>query len=149
MCRNIKRLFNFDSPATATEIESASLQFVRKISGYKTPSKINEEAFELAVKQVSEASRKLISTLQICAAGGNLQGVPLKAGRRHKFEPQAVDAPPRFVVVVISQRLIRPLAEICKVSASRRITPQTRTPSKNREIEARYASNKLARHVKE
>ncbi len=63
MCRNIKTLFNFDPPATEDEIGAASLQFVRKLSGFNSPSKANEEAFQLAVQEVSEAARKLLGSL--------------------------------------------------------------------------------------
>lgn len=63
MCRNIKTLFNFEPPATELEIRDASLQFVRKLSGFNAPSKANEAAFELAVKQVSDAARTLIDSL--------------------------------------------------------------------------------------
>jgi hypothetical protein len=63
MCRNIKTLFNFEPPATDDEIRAASLQFVRKLSGFNKPSKVNEEAFELAVEQVAAVSRVLIDSL--------------------------------------------------------------------------------------
>ncbi|KZE75817.1 DUF2277 domain-containing protein [Paenibacillus elgii] len=63
MCRNIKTLFNFDPPATEDEIQAASLQFVRKLSGFNKPSKANEEAFQLAVEEVAAAARKLLDSL--------------------------------------------------------------------------------------
>ncbi len=63
MCRNIKPLFNFDPPATEEEIVSASLQFVRKLSGFTRPSKANEAVFEEAVLEVSGAARRLIDAL--------------------------------------------------------------------------------------
>ncbi|QHW32031.1 DUF2277 domain-containing protein [Paenibacillus rhizovicinus] len=63
MCRNIKTLFNFDPPATEDEIQAASLQFVRKLSGFTQPSKANEAAFQLAVQEVTAAAEKLLSTL--------------------------------------------------------------------------------------
>ena len=63
MCRNIKTLFNFDPPATDEEIEAASLQFVRKLSGFTAPSKANEEAFNLAVQEVSVVAKKLLESL--------------------------------------------------------------------------------------
>ena len=63
MCRNIKTLFNFDPPASEEEILASSLQFVRKLSGFNAPSKINEAAFNLAVQQVSEAAHRLIGSL--------------------------------------------------------------------------------------
>ena len=63
MCRNIKTLFNFDPPATELEIRDASLQFVRKLSGFTVPSKANEAAFDDAVEQVAAAARVLIASL--------------------------------------------------------------------------------------
>ncbi|MES3011165.1 MAG: DUF2277 domain-containing protein [Pseudomonadota bacterium] len=63
MCRNIKTLFNFEPPATELEIRDASLQFVRKLSGFSVPSKANEAAFDQAVEQVAVAARKLIQAL--------------------------------------------------------------------------------------
>ncbi len=63
MCRNIKTLFNFDPPATDEEIRAASLQFVRKLSGFTQPSKANEPAFHTAIEEVSDVARRLIDTL--------------------------------------------------------------------------------------
>lgn len=63
MCRNIKTLFNFEPPATELEIRDASLQFVRKLSGFQVPSKVNVEAFERAVEQVAASARTLIESL--------------------------------------------------------------------------------------
>jgi len=68
MCRNIKTLFNFDPPATEQEIRAASLQFVRKLSGFNKPSKVNEDAFNRAVDEVTVAATKLIRSLQTSAA---------------------------------------------------------------------------------
>jgi len=67
MCRNIRTLFNFDPPATDEEIRAAAVQFVRKVSGFGAPSKLNEAAFTLAVKQVAEATRTLIHSLATSA----------------------------------------------------------------------------------
>jgi hypothetical protein len=64
MCRNIKLLFNFEPPVTAAEIEAASLQFVRKISGFAKPSQANEVAFRRAVVEIAAASDKLLRELQ-------------------------------------------------------------------------------------
>ena len=61
MCRNIKMLFNFDPPVTEDEVRAASLQFVRKISGFAKPSKANEEAFDRAVEEIAAASARLLS----------------------------------------------------------------------------------------
>jgi hypothetical protein len=63
MCRNIKTLFNFEPPATELEIRDASLQFVRKLSGFNVPSKANEAAFDRAVQQVADAARELMQSL--------------------------------------------------------------------------------------
>lgn len=63
MCRNIRTLFNFDPPATDDEIRAASLQFVRKVSGFTAPSRANEEAFDRAVDAVARASRELLDSL--------------------------------------------------------------------------------------
>ena len=64
MCRNIKMLFNFDPPVTPDEIQAASLQFVRKISGFNKPSKANEEAFLSAVHAIANLSANLLNTLE-------------------------------------------------------------------------------------
>jgi hypothetical protein len=64
MCRNIKTLYNFEPPATEDEIRAAALQFVRKVSGFKQPSKANEAAFHMAVEAVADASRDLLRSLE-------------------------------------------------------------------------------------
>lgn len=63
MCRNIKTLFNFDPPATQEEVRAASLQFVRKLSGFTRPSKANEGVFERAVEEVTDVAERLIASL--------------------------------------------------------------------------------------
>jgi len=63
MCRNIRTLFNFEPPATELEIRDASLQFVRKLSGFNVPSRANQAAFERAVEEVAAAARTLIDSL--------------------------------------------------------------------------------------
>ena len=68
MCRNIKTLFNFDPPATGEEIQEASLQFVRKLSGFNKPSKANEAAFNRAVEEVAAVARSLLDSLVTNAA---------------------------------------------------------------------------------
>ena len=70
MCRNIKTLFNFEPPATELEIRDASLQFVRKLSGFNVPSKQNEAAFERAVEEVAASARTLIQSLVTSAEPG-------------------------------------------------------------------------------
>ena len=71
MCRNIKTLFNFDPPATEIEIRDASLQFVRKLSGFNIPSRSNEIAFERAVEEVAASARRLIAALTTSAEPRN------------------------------------------------------------------------------
>ena len=68
MCRNIKTLFNFEPPATHEEIRAASLQFVRKLSGFNAPSKANEAAFERAIEEVYQAAHRLLHDLDTHAA---------------------------------------------------------------------------------
>jgi hypothetical protein len=63
MCRNIRTLFNFDPPATSDEVRAASLQFVRKLSGFTRPSRANEAAFELAVERVAAVAQELLGSL--------------------------------------------------------------------------------------
>ena len=63
MCRNIRTLFNFEPPATEQEIRDASLQFVRKLSGFSLPSKANAQAFDIAVEQIAASARTLIASL--------------------------------------------------------------------------------------
>ena len=79
MCRNIRTLFNFEPPVTETEIHAASLQFVRKISGFNAPSKANEVAFFAAVDEVARISGRLLSSLQSTAAPKNRQDEVAKA----------------------------------------------------------------------
>ena len=62
MCRNIKTLFNFDPPATSDEVHASSLQFVRKLSGFTKPSKMNEVAFNLAVERVAAAAQEMLNS---------------------------------------------------------------------------------------
>ena len=71
MCRSIKTLRNTEIPATEEEIRAAALQFVRKVSGYRKPSKVNEDAFEQAVTEVAEATEKLLKSLAIKSAALN------------------------------------------------------------------------------
>ncbi|PWU23024.1 DUF2277 domain-containing protein [Candidatus Cerribacteria bacterium 'Amazon FNV 2010 28 9'] len=85
MCRNIKTLFNFVPPATNEEIHAASLQFVRKISGFNKPSNINEKVFNQAVKEVSLATGKLMDSLITNAAPHDRE---VEAQRAHKRAKQ-------------------------------------------------------------
>jgi hypothetical protein len=82
MCRNIKTLFNFDPPATDEEIRAASLQFVRKLSGFNTPSKANEAAFNEAIEDVTAVARRLIDSLTTAAAPRNRDDEAAKAKAR-------------------------------------------------------------------
>jgi len=82
MCRNIKTLFNFDPPATEEEIRAASVQFVRKLSGFTVPSKANQAAFDRAVDDVSEVARRLIGSLVTTAAHRNRDEVAARGRER-------------------------------------------------------------------
>jgi hypothetical protein len=82
MCRNIKTLFNFEPPVTDAEIQAASLQFVRKISGFNKPSKANEEAFQAAIDEVAEASARLLRSLETSAPARNREEEAAKAKAR-------------------------------------------------------------------
>jgi len=79
MCRNIRTLFNFEPPATELEIRDASLQFVRKLSGFTVPSKANEAAFERAVEEVAASARTLIQSLVTTADPRNREVEAVKA----------------------------------------------------------------------
>ncbi len=87
MCRNIKMLFNFDPPVTPEEIRAASLQFVRKISGFNKPSKANEEAFQRAIDEIARASGELLSALETNAPPKNREeeAARLKARSAKRF----------------------------------------------------------------
>ena len=82
MCRNIKTLFNFDPPATDEEIRAASLQFVRKLSGFNAPSKANEAAFARAIDDVTVVARRLIDSLTTGATPRNREEVAAAAKAR-------------------------------------------------------------------
>lgn len=82
MCRNIKTLFNFQPPATELEIRDASLQFVRKLSGFNVPSKANAAAFDQAVEEVAASARKLIQSLVTSAEPRTREAEAAKARER-------------------------------------------------------------------
>jgi hypothetical protein len=82
MCRNIHTLFNFEPPATDEEVRSASLQYVRKISGFTKPSKANEAAFDRAVDEVAEASSRLLEALTTAAPPRDREVVAARARER-------------------------------------------------------------------
>ncbi len=82
MCRNIKNLFNFDPPVNAEEIQAASLQFVRKISGFNKPSKANEAAFLAAIDEITGVSARLLHSLETTAPPKNREEEAAKAKAR-------------------------------------------------------------------
>ena len=82
MCRNIKTLFNFDPPVTDEEVRAASLQFVRKISGFSKPSKANEEAFLSAIEEIAGVSSRLLRSLETNAPPKNREEEAAKAKAR-------------------------------------------------------------------
>jgi hypothetical protein len=82
MCRNIKTLFNFDPPATDEEVRAASLQFVRKLSGFTAPSKANQEAFDRGVDEVFAVARRLIDSLTTTAPARDREVEAVKAKER-------------------------------------------------------------------
>lgn len=82
MCRNIKLLFNFEPPVTEGEIRAASLQYVRKISGFQKPSQANEEVFNRAIEEVAAASERLLRSLETNAPHRNREEEAAKAKAR-------------------------------------------------------------------
>ena len=82
MCRNIKMLFNFNPPVTEEEVRAASLQFVRKVTGFNKPSKVNEAAFLAAVDGIAAISRDLLHSLETSAPPRNREEVAAKARER-------------------------------------------------------------------
>lgn len=84
MCRNIKTLFNFDPPATDDEIRAASLQFVRKLSGFQAPSRANEAAFSRAVDEVAACAHRLLESLSTPAAPRDRESFAIKARERSR-----------------------------------------------------------------
>jgi hypothetical protein len=90
MCRNIKTLFNFEPPATQAEIRDASLQFVRKLSGFTKPSKANEAAFERAVEDIAASAELLIASLVTTAQARNREVEAAKAKQRSELRYRRV-----------------------------------------------------------
>jgi hypothetical protein len=90
MCRNIKTLFNFQPPATGDEIRAASLQFVRKLSGFNSPSQANQAAFDQAIDEVAAAAAKLINSLVTSADPRDREVEALRAKARNavRFQPR-------------------------------------------------------------
>lgn len=93
MCRNIKTLFNFEPPASEEEVRAASLQFVRKLSGFNKPSRANQDAFERAVDEVTEVARELLASLVTTSAPRDreveAQRARARAARRFGTPPAA------------------------------------------------------------
>ena len=89
MCRNIKTLFNFEPPASAEEVRAAALQFVRKLSGFQSPSKANQPAFDLAVEEIAAASGKLLAALTTTAGPRDreLEATKARARSAERFGP--------------------------------------------------------------
>jgi hypothetical protein len=85
MCRNIKTLFNFDPPANEEEIHASALQFVRKLSGFNKPSQTNQEAFDRAVSEVSDAARQLLTSLHTHAPARDREIEAEKARERSRL----------------------------------------------------------------
>jgi hypothetical protein len=90
MCRNIKTLFNFEPPASDDEIRAASLQFVRKLSGFSKPSQANQAAFELAVEEVTAAARTLMSAMSTTAQPRDraIEADKARERSRKRFNPK-------------------------------------------------------------
>lgn len=82
MCRSIKTLFNFDPPATTDEVRAASVQFVRKLSGFSKPARSNEEAFDLAIERVAAAAQEMLNSLMTNAAPRDRKAEAAKAKER-------------------------------------------------------------------
>jgi hypothetical protein len=82
MCRNIKMLFNFDPPVSPDEVRAASLQYVRKVSGFNKPSKANEAAFNTAIEEIAAASMRLLTELETTAPPRNREEEAAKAHAR-------------------------------------------------------------------
>ena len=85
MCRNIKTLYNFEPATTDEEIRSAAIQFVRKVSGFNKPSAVNADAFEIAVEEITEASKKLLASLVTSAAPRDRDVEREKARKRNQI----------------------------------------------------------------
>jgi hypothetical protein len=82
MCRNIRTLHNFEPPATAEEVQAAAVQYVRKVSGSTRPSQANQQAFDLAVREVTEATQRLLGSLTTSAPPKNREVEAAKARER-------------------------------------------------------------------
>ncbi|MEJ2557119.1 MAG: DUF2277 domain-containing protein [Anaerolineae bacterium] len=98
MCRNIKTLFNFDPPATDEEIRAASLQFVRKVSGFNKPSRANQAAFLAAVDEIAAATGKLLGSLETSAPAKN------RAEEAAKVQARAARRFPKGTTVITDKQ---------------------------------------------
>lgn len=92
MCRNIRPLFNFEPAVTDSELHNAALQYVRKISGMRVPSKINQETFDRAVEEIASASRSLVDGLETTAAPRNREEEKAKARERWRKRAATIQA---------------------------------------------------------
>ena len=106
MCRNIKMLFNFDPPVTPDEVRAASLQFVRKISGFNKPSKANEPAFNAAIDAIAQVSTQLLLSLETNAPPRSREEEAAKAKARNaiRFPAQSGPRQPKPLVLCIAAR---------------------------------------------
>ena len=91
MCRNIRLLFNFEPPVTDDEVRAASLQFVRKVSGFVKPSKTNEAAFDAAVEEIAASTAKLVASLQTNAPPRNREEEAAKAKARSAYRYATIE----------------------------------------------------------
>src|SRR4051812_691569 len=94
MCRNIRPLFNFDPPVTDEEVRAASLQFVRKVSGFTKPSKVNEAPFEAAIEEVAAAAKRLLDSMATNAPPRNRDDERAKAKERGRKRFEKADQRP-------------------------------------------------------
>jgi len=88
MCRNIRLLFNFEPPTTEDEVRAASLQFVRKVTGFAKPSKANEAAFETAVDEIAAATARLLAALETAAPPHTREAEAAKAKARYTLRAE-------------------------------------------------------------
>ena len=93
MCRNIKNLFNFDPPVTSEEVQDASLQFVRKISGFHKPSRANEAAFNTAIDEIAASAGRLLRSLETSAPPKSREEEAAKARARNQERFGRTDSP--------------------------------------------------------
>jgi hypothetical protein len=103
MCRNIRPLFNFEPPVTEGEVRAASLQFVRKISGYSKPSKANEAAFQAAVEEIAEVATRLLRSLETNAPRETARKKPRKRKRAQRNDMAQKESLPRVLTATSTE----------------------------------------------